>query len=67
VSDLFPDFHIDKRMMLAEIDAELKMRAHVYPRLIGQGRLSQEAADRKIKVLEVVRRVVASVDPLAME
>lgn len=36
----------------AECSRELRQRRHVYPRLIADGRLSQEAAARQISLME---------------
>ena len=39
---------------LKEVMRELKMRKDVYPRWVLQGRIKQEAADKRIKIMEEI-------------
>lgn len=49
---------------LKEVLRELNMRRHVYPQLVGRGKLRQEEANRRINILEEIaadlRKVEAS-------
>lgn len=48
---LFPTTPIPLAAQIAEIERELAMRSHAYPRFIERGTLKQEAADRQIAAL----------------
>lgn len=39
---------------IKEIERELKMRKKVFPRWVLQGRIKQEAADKRIKIMEEI-------------
>ena len=41
--------------MLKEIERECALRRRVYPRWVGQGKISQDKADRQIEVMEAIR------------
>ena len=43
------------REMVAEIDRELALRREYYPKLVARGKLTQELADRRIHIMEVLR------------
>ena len=43
-------------------ERELKQRKHVYPRLISQGRMSQEFADRQIALMQAIAADYAEPD-----
>ena len=49
--DLFPQ---DARFAdwIAELERELTMRRRLYPRWVANGKMKQEAADRRIRVME---------------
>ena len=51
MTDLLP---IDLQDMCACITRELKLRKAVYPRWIGDGRITQSRADREIEVMSAV-------------
>jgi hypothetical protein len=40
---------------LTEIRRELKHRHFVYPKLIGSGRLTQQAADKQVAIMTAIR------------
>lgn len=40
---------------LREINRELGQRRHVYPRRIAAGKMTQQAADRQIAIMEAIR------------
>lgn len=44
---------------LRELDRELGQRRRVYPRLVAGGRMTQQASDRQIAILEAIRADVA--------
>lgn len=48
---LFPTAPIPLAAQIAEVERELAMRAHAYPRFVARGTLKQEAADRQIAAL----------------
>jgi len=39
---------------ISEIERELRMRWHVYPRMVEQGKMNQQDADRKTLVLSAI-------------
>ena len=43
------------RQMVTEANRELAQRSRVYPRLVAQGRLTQEQADRQNERLSAIR------------
>lgn len=44
--------------LIREAQRELRQREHVYPRLIGQGRLTQKQADRQMALQrEIIDRL----------
>lgn len=45
-------FSIDEQ--IACVEREIKMREHVYPRFVGQGKMAQEKADREIATMRAV-------------
>lgn len=51
---------------IAELERELKMRAQVYPKLIGARKLSQKAADWQVacmkSAIETLKALQAAVD-----
>lgn len=44
---------------LRELDRELGQRRRVYPRLVAAEKMTQQASDRQIAILEAVRADVA--------
>ena len=48
MTDLFP---ITIAEEIAELERELGMRRHVYPRLVGAGKMPQAKADRQIALM----------------
>lgn len=48
---LFPTAPIPLAAQIAEVERELAMRAHAYPRFVERGTLKQESADRQIAAL----------------
>jgi hypothetical protein len=51
VNDLLP---VTTHEMIVELEREIALRRHVYPRWVADKRLSQDKADRQIAVLEAV-------------
>ena len=51
MSQLFPPTIEDQ---IAEVERELKLRRHVYPRHVAAKKMSQPTADRHITVMEAV-------------
>lgn len=39
---------------IAELERELRTRWHVYPRMVEQGKMNQQDADRKTLILQAV-------------
>ncbi len=57
--DLFPTTNAD---IVAELRREIGMRRQVYPRQVEQGRLSQDAMDRRIALMERAVEIVEGVE-----
>jgi hypothetical protein len=51
MADLFPISIADQ---IACVEREIKMREHVYPRWVGQGKMTKDKADREIAVMREV-------------
>lgn len=49
--DLFPPT-MDE--MIAEVEREIELRKRVFPRWIANGKMKQDVADRRIRILECV-------------
>lgn len=61
MSDLFPQAPISTEALVECIDREIGFRRRVYPRHVAAGKLTQDAADRQLLLMEAVRaRVVES-------
>lgn len=48
------DLPITLAEMIAEVHREISVRRHVYINLVNKGRLKQDEADRRIRVMEAV-------------
>lgn len=48
----------ERRMAVAEIRRELRVRRAVFPKLVNDGRLSQQEADRRLSDLELGARLL---------
>lgn len=60
-SDLFPLAPISTEALVECVDRELGFRRRVYPRHVAAGKLTQDAADRQLALMEAVReRLVES-------
>lgn len=59
--DLFPGMEVPIAAQIEEVERELAMRAHVYPRRVAAGKMSERASDQQITalraVLETLRKV----------
>lgn len=44
--------------MIAELELELKMRDHVFPRWVRSGKLKQATADKRINAMREALRIV---------
>ena len=44
----------DNFTKLRELDREIGYRRHVFPKLIAQGRMKQDDADRRIAIMEEI-------------
>ncbi len=51
MDDLFPVGPVEK---IEELKREIKFRRRVYARMIDKGRLKQEVADRRIRIMEAI-------------
>ena len=61
MSDLFPQAPISTEALVECVDREIGFRRRVYPRHVAAGKLTQDAADRQLALMEAVRaRVVES-------
>lgn len=58
---LFPTAPVPLAAQIAEIERELAMRSHAYPRFIANGRLKQEAADKQIAALRAALRTLQGI------
>lgn len=45
---------IDDQVKLKEIEREIKYRRWVYSRLVNEGQMRQETADKQIKIMEAI-------------
>lgn len=45
---------VELEEQIAEVQRELGMRRKVYPRFVAAGKITQDAADRRVAVLEAV-------------
>ena len=50
--------HPNIHQQIEEVDRELRMRAGVYPGLIGRGKLRQSEADEQLARLQAVRETL---------
>jgi antibiotic biosynthesis monooxygenase (ABM) superfamily enzyme len=50
--------HPNIHQQIEEVDRELRMRASVYPGLIGRGKLRQSEADEQLARLQAVRETL---------
>ena len=57
--DKTPDYLLTD--LLAEVDREIKMRQHVYPRRVAEGKMAQTSADRQIALMQGARHVLLQV------
>lgn len=64
---LFPTAPVPLAAQIAEIERELAMRAHAYPRFIANGRLKQDAADKQIAALRAALRTLRGIADAAHE
>ncbi len=51
---LFPDQAPTLQQQIAEVERELRQRAHVYPRLIGSGKMTRTKADWHTTLMQAV-------------
>lgn len=58
---LFPTAPIPLAAQIAEVERELAMRAHAYPRFVAAGRLKQEAADQQVAALRAALETLKAV------
>ena len=47
-----------------EVERELQVRRHVYPRLVEQGKLTSGEAERRMKALAYVLYLMSEADPM---
>jgi hypothetical protein len=56
--DLFPITYAD---MAAECERESRLRRRVYPRLIQSGKLTEDAAERQIRLMEAAAEALYAI------
>lgn len=62
MSGLFPELPIPISAQIQELERELAMRRHVYPRQIAAGRLSERKAQEQIDTLTAAIETLRGVD-----
>lgn len=64
-ASLFTDAPIPLAAQIAEVERELAMRAHAYPRFVAAGKLKQETADRQVAALRAALATLKAMETAA--
>lgn len=65
MADLFLNAPIPIEAQIACVERELKQRAHVYPRRVAEGKMSQAFADEQVRAMEAVLATLRRVESAA--
>ena len=58
---LFNDAPIPLEAQIEEVEREIAMRQHVYPRCVADGKMKQAAADRALELMRAVRNTLRTI------